>query len=131
MNRLECVVETLRHALSCLAAVVPEWLREHMRAEWADCFGRRADGYRLPKIDTQREAFAEQVGADGWELLSAVFAPDAPDRLARVPAVDTMRLVWLQRGRRASALAALERHTAAVADDQLALRRRGALRAQA
>lgn len=50
MNRLECVVETMRHALTCIASAAPQWLRAHARDDWADRYGRRADDYRLPKV---------------------------------------------------------------------------------
>jgi hypothetical protein len=32
VNRLECVGETMRHALNVLAEVAPDWLIEHMLA---------------------------------------------------------------------------------------------------
>jgi hypothetical protein len=31
VNRLECVGETMRHALNVLAEVAPDWLIEHMQ----------------------------------------------------------------------------------------------------
>src|SRR5712692_326653 len=34
LNRLECVGETLRHALNSLAVVAPEWLRSQSHTEW-------------------------------------------------------------------------------------------------
>jgi transposase len=33
LNRLECVGETLRHALNTLAVIVPDWLQEHVPAD--------------------------------------------------------------------------------------------------
>jgi transposase len=96
MNRLECVIETMRHALNCLALVAPEWLREHSDPVWVERYGRRADDYRLPKAKAEREAYAEAVGADGWVLLTAAYASDAPPWLGQVPAVETLRRVWVQ-----------------------------------
>jgi transposase len=96
MNRLECVIETLRHALNCLALVAPEWLREHSDPVWVERYGPRADDYRLPKAKAEREAYAEVVGADGWALLTAAYASDAPTWLGQVPAVETLRRVWVQ-----------------------------------
>src|SRR5262249_28917527 len=87
MNRLECVVETMRHALNCLAVVAPEWLREHSPAEWVDRYGPRADDYRLPTTKAEREAYAEAVGADGWTLLTDIYASEAPIWLREVSAV--------------------------------------------
>ncbi len=37
-----------------------------------------------------------QIRADGYQLLSAVFAPTAPAYLRQVPAVDVLRRVWVQ-----------------------------------
>jgi transposase len=96
MNRLECVVETMRHSLNCLAVVAPEWLREHSREEWVDRYGHRAEDNRLPATKAKREAYAEVVGADGWTLLTDVFAKDSPSWLREVPSIETLRRVWVQ-----------------------------------
>jgi transposase len=96
MNRLECVVETMRHALNCLAIVAPEWLREHSPAEWADRYGPRADDYRMPTTKDKREAYANIIGIDGWKLLTDIYASDSPPWLCEVPAVETLRRVWVQ-----------------------------------
>src|SRR5918911_229374 len=86
LNRLECVGETLRHALNSLAVVAPEWLREQVPADWYERYGSRVDNYRLPKADAEREALAELIGVDGGRLLAAVWAPAAPSWLRQVPA---------------------------------------------
>jgi transposase len=96
LNRLECVGETLRHALNSLAVVAPDWLRPHLAPAWAERYGPRLDEYRLPKGQTERMALAEQIGRDGVRLLRAVYAPAAPAWLRTVPAVETLRRVWLQ-----------------------------------
>jgi transposase len=36
------------------------------------------------------------IGTDGHRLLTAVYAPTAPSWLAELPAVETLRLVWVQ-----------------------------------
>jgi transposase len=96
LNRLECVGETLRHALNSLAVVAPDWLRPQLEPAWAERYGPRLDEYRLPKGHAEREALAAQIGRDGFRLLQAVHAPDAPPWLRTVPAVQTLRRVWLQ-----------------------------------
>jgi transposase len=96
LNRLECVGETLRHALNSLAVVAPEWLREQVSADWYERYGSRVDNYRLPKADAEREALAEVIGTDGGRLLEAVWAPTAPPWLRQVPAIDVLRRVWVQ-----------------------------------
>ena len=96
LNRLECVGETLRHTLNSLAVAAPDWLRPHLDPAWAERYGPRFDEYRLPKGQAEREALAEQIGRDGFRVLTAVYAPAAPPWLRTVPAVETLRQVWLQ-----------------------------------
>jgi transposase len=96
LNRLECVGETLRHALNTLATVAPDWLRSWAPNAWYDRYGRRFEEYRLPPGKAERYALAEQIGADGQALLAALHRSDAPEWLRRIPAVETLRQVWKQ-----------------------------------
>jgi transposase len=96
INRLLCVREALRHALDVLAVAAPAWLTANCQAAWLERYGRRCDASRLPTGQEQRRAFACLVGEDGRALLAALDAPDAPPWLGGVPAVQTLRLVWLQ-----------------------------------
>jgi transposase len=88
--RLECALETLRHALNSLAVAAPDWLREHSPTDWVDRYGRRCDESRLPSAEADRQAFAAQVGQDGHALLAAAYGPGSPSWLAEVPAVETL-----------------------------------------
>src|SRR5438128_5000056 len=74
LRRLECVGETMRHALDVLAEVAPDWLLEHMDAEWAERYRKRFSDFRLPKDAKERVALAETIGADGRRLLERVYA---------------------------------------------------------
>ena len=96
INRLECAGETLRAALNDLAVVAPDWLRSQVPAEWHERYDSRIEEYRLPKEATKRQALAEQIGADGWHLLSAINGSLAPAWLREVPAVEVLRRVWVQ-----------------------------------
>ena len=96
VNRLECVVETLRHALNRLATVAPAWLRAHDLPKWGERYGRRLDETRLPTSQEGRRAYAQEIGADGHALLAALYAPHAPTWLREEPAVETLRRVWVQ-----------------------------------
>jgi transposase len=96
INRLEVVVETLRQALNVLATAAPEWVRGRIPVEWVDRYERRADDYRLPEGEKARTAYAEVVGADGYEVLEAVCADASPSWLRELPALETLRRVWLQ-----------------------------------
>ena len=96
VNRLECVGETMRATLNALAVAAPQWLLEHSHPEWLDRYGPRIDDYRLPDTHPKRQTYAELIGTDGVELLTAIFALDAPRWLRDLPAVQTMREVWVQ-----------------------------------
>jgi transposase len=96
MNRLECVGETLRAALKSLAVVVPDWLRAHVPVEWYERYGDRIEDFRMPKEASKRQVLAEQIGTDGFGLLAATGAQDAPIWLREIPAVEMLRRVWVQ-----------------------------------
>ena len=93
---MECVGETFRHALNCLAIVAPDWLRERIHPDWVESYDHRVEDYRLPKGAAERQAYALVIGTDGVCLLNAIFAPDAPAWVCEIPAVDILRRVWIQ-----------------------------------
>ena len=86
----------MRAALDSLAIVAPEWLRAHSRPEWVERYGPRSEDSRSPLGEAQREAFAEDIGRQGRELLDALFDPTTPEWLHQVPAVELLRQVWVQ-----------------------------------
>src|SRR5215204_7695495 len=94
LSFLERVAETLRAALDDLAAVAPDWLRGVAKPVWFERYGRRVEDYRLPKSREEREALALEVGADGFVLLDALDAPDAPAAVGELAMVRTLRDVW-------------------------------------
>jgi transposase len=94
LHLLELVAETLRAALDDLAAVAPDWLRGVARPVWFERYARRVEDYRLPKKQAEREALALEVGADGFALLDALDAPDAPAAARELPMVGALRDVW-------------------------------------
>jgi transposase len=96
LNRLECVGETLRHALNVLATATPDWLQSWVPAAWFDRYSRRFAAYRLPPEKLARYALAAQIGTDGRQLLAAIYDPATPAWLREIPAIQTLRRVWLQ-----------------------------------
>jgi transposase len=94
--RLGCATEALRHALNSLAVVASDWLRGHSSPGWAERYGRRTDESRFPAGAEERQAYACRLGEDGHTLLAAVYGRDAPVWLGQVPAVETLRRVWVQ-----------------------------------
>lgn len=96
LNRLECVGETLRHALNVLATVAPDWLGEWVVVSWYERYARRFEEYRLPPKKEDRYALAEQIGADGFPLLHLIDGEKAWTWLREIPAVQILRRVWMQ-----------------------------------
>src|SRR6266508_4142097 len=97
LNRLELAGESVRAAWEALAAAAPDWLADTLEVpDWSARYGVRVDSWRLPALQTRRAALAAAYGIDGFTLLRAVYAPDAPGWLARLPAVDVLRRVLLQ-----------------------------------
>lgn len=94
LHLLELVAETLRATLDDLATVVPDWLRGIAQPDWFIRYGRRVEDYRLPKSQEKREALALEVGADGFALLEALDATNAPAAGREVAMVETLRTVW-------------------------------------
>jgi transposase len=96
LNRLESVGETMRAALNALASVAPAWVVARSRPEWVARYERRFEEQRLPAGEKARQALAEEIGRDGFALLEALGAADAPGWLREVPAAQILRQVWLQ-----------------------------------
>ena len=96
LNRLECIGESLRHALNSLATVAPDWLRSWVPGTWFDRYGRRFENYRLPPGKPERYALAAEIGADGVQFLRMVDAAATPAWVREVPAVQVLRQVWSQ-----------------------------------
>ncbi|HEX2916349.1 MAG TPA: IS1182 family transposase [Chloroflexia bacterium] len=105
INRMLTAGETLRKALNDLALVAPDWLNRQVSEQWFTRYGRRIEESRLPKEKVAREEWAEKVGADGWQLLQAIYHDcevTQPNQrgegawLSHLPAVKVLRQVWLQ-----------------------------------
>jgi transposase len=96
LNRLENVGTTLRHSLNTLAIVTPDWLVAQVSPDWFDRYGPRFEQYRLPKRRSEQLELAETIGQDGLHLLEAInSAADSP-WMRDIPAVETLRQVWVQ-----------------------------------
>jgi transposase len=96
LNRLELAGETVRAALESLAAAAPDWLTGMIDASWTRRYGAPIDAWRLPSSEAKRAVLASQYGQDGYRLLGAVTAADAPGWLPTLPAVEALRRIWVQ-----------------------------------
>lgn len=95
LNRSECIVESLRAALNVLATVDPDWLAARVDEGWFKRYALRVEETRLVKGKEARRKYLEQVGHDGFVLLESVYAARARGYLADLPALETLRKVWL------------------------------------
>jgi transposase len=96
LNRLECVGETLRHALDTLATSAPDWLQAWVPSVWFERYSRRFAEYRLPPSKQARYQLAAEIGADGRHLLTMIFDGASPAWLRDLDAVQILRRVWVQ-----------------------------------
>jgi transposase len=102
LHRVECVLEAMHYALNQLSAADPAWVQQHVPLDWYPRYGLRADQTRLPKDASKREALARQIGADGYQLLDAVWAAPSAPYLRTLPALEALRQIWVQQYYRCS-----------------------------
>jgi len=95
LNRREVVGETMRQALNHLAIVAADWRSRHAPSDWVARDDRRAADDRLPTSKAARDTLARTIGADGDALLAMIYAVSAPPWLREIPAVQTVRQVWV------------------------------------
>ena len=67
-----------------------------MQPAWLERYGSRVEHYRFPTADTERQQRAAPTGADGFALLRAAYAPEAPPEVRDAPAVEVLRQIWVQ-----------------------------------
>lgn len=96
LNRIECVGEAIRYALNTLAIVAEDWTLGNTSPDWVEKYGTRIEAYRLPKSKEKQKAYVQQVGNDGLQLLKAIDDPTAPAWLKQLPALRTLRQIWIQ-----------------------------------
>jgi transposase len=59
-------------------------------------YGHRAEDYRLPNGAEKRQQVLQQVGQDGWTLLTAMHVDQTSQWMLSIPAVETLQRVWTQ-----------------------------------
>src|SRR5262249_7642897 len=96
MNRLRPGIETFRAALNNLATVAPAWVQSPVAVAWLHGYALRAEDAGFPQQEAERTAYAEMVGCDGSALFATLYAETAPPWLRELPAVETLRHVWIQ-----------------------------------
>lgn len=84
------------YVLNVLSEVAPDWVRAVVPAEWVERYGERLEHERLPQEEQAHRQYVDQVGADGGALLGALEGPFTPDWLKTLPAVTTLRQIWVE-----------------------------------
>lgn len=96
LTRVEHIGETLRHALNELAIIAPGWLAQPVPQTGYDCYGKRFEESRLPRLPSERETLTITIGTDGFQLLDRIYQPDTPSIVRSSTAVELLRQGWLQ-----------------------------------
>ena len=103
LNRLELLGETMRATLNGIAVAAPGWLRAVAPPEWHERYDRRVEDMRLPDAGPKRDAYAVQVGQDGFRLLDALDGAGVPAGMRDLPAAAVLRRVWARHFERVAA----------------------------
>jgi transposase len=96
LNRVELVGESMRYALNELAQIAPTWLTEVASDDWYERYGRRFDSFHLPDSREKRDLLSQQIGVDGFNLMTQAFSPRAPATVRSAACVDILRRIWVQ-----------------------------------
>ncbi|WP_327417509.1 transposase [Streptomyces sp. NBC_01233] len=97
LNRLELAGESVRAALEALATAAPSWLAGQIDVlEFAERYGPRIDGWRMPSSETKRDRLAQIFGQDALALCRAAWAGDTPVWIREIEAVGLLRQVLVQ-----------------------------------
>jgi len=97
LNRLELAGESVRAALEALAVAAPSWLAGQIDVtEFAERYGPRIDGWKMPPSQTKRDRLAQVFGQDALALCRAAWAADAPAWIREIESVALLRQVLVQ-----------------------------------
>src|SRR5262249_48161015 len=96
LHRLDVPLPLSIHRLTHLRKPNPPWYRQWVPLEWYDRYGLRAARGRLPKETSKRDALALRIGADGYQLLDGVWHNERTLSLRTLPALESLRQIWVQ-----------------------------------
>jgi len=97
LNRIETCGESLRAALEEIAAISPGFVVALLKPDWDTRYGRKVETSRLlGRANASAQTLAEQIGADGQEVLAAIDADPTAAWMNDLPKIITLRAVWDQ-----------------------------------
>lgn len=97
LNRVETCGETLRAALEEIAAISPGFVVALLKPGWDARYGRKVETSRLlGRANASAQTLAEQIGADGQEVLDAIDADTTAAWMNTLSKVAVLRTVWDQ-----------------------------------
>jgi hypothetical protein len=97
LNRIETCGESLRAALEEIAAISPGFVVALLKPGWDTRYGRKVETSRLlGRANASARALAEQIGADGQEVLAAIDADPTATWMNDLPEIKTVRVLWEQ-----------------------------------
>ena len=96
LNRVELAGETVRRVLDDIAQIAPSWLKEQIKEEWGQRYGRPIDTRDDRKSKAKLEKLAQTIGKDGHSLLAAIYQDETPSEIRALPTVEVLRQVWVQ-----------------------------------
>lgn len=97
LNRIESVGEGLRTALEAIARISPMWIVPLLKDGWDERYGRKVETSRLlGRKNASAQALADQIGADGQQLMAAIDADPTAKWMNDLPEVKVLRILWDQ-----------------------------------
>lgn len=97
LNRIEMVGETLRAALEAIARISPAFVVPLLEIGWDERYGRKVETSRLlRRKNASAQALADQIGADGLKVMTAIDDDRVASWMNTLPEVQVLRLVWDQ-----------------------------------
>jgi transposase len=94
LNRIETVGETLRAALEAIARISPAFIVSLLEVGWDERYGRKVETARLlSRKNASAPVLADQIGADGHKLLTAIDTDPVASWMNTLPEVEILRLL--------------------------------------
>jgi transposase len=96
LNRLELAGEAMRSALNRLAQACPTWLKAKVPSLWFERYAELFNTWHLPKTEAARQKLLEEIGSDGYALLSLVYRDRASLPFEKLAEIESLRQIWIQ-----------------------------------